>query len=61
MYASLIIHLPPPSLLLLHLRLVRGLLLLPHEISQDSYFFVVVLVEVEPEFEAQSDLEQIVI
>lgn len=61
MYASLFIRLPPPSLLLLHLRFVCGLLLLPHKIPQDSYLFVVVLVEVEPEFEAESDLEQVVI
>lgn len=61
MYASIIIRLPPSPLLLLHFRLVCGFLLLPHEISQDSYLFVVVFVEVEPESEAQPDLEQVVI
>lgn len=62
MYASIIIRrLPSSPLLLLQLRFVCGLLLLPHEVSQDPYLLVVVLVEVEPKSEAQSDLEQVVV
>lgn len=55
------LHLLCLSFSLLLLALARCLLLLPHVIPQNSHFFVVVLVEVEPEAMAQPYLEEIVV
>lgn len=55
------LHLLCLSFSLFLLALAGGLLLLSHVVPQNSHFFVVVLVEVEPETMAQPYLEKIVV